>query len=244
MIAAGSFRVGVTNNPATLVARWDGVAWQQFGAPPPVAPNGYGASAAVYKGKLVIAGFLPPSGGTFTNQVLMWNGTDWSSVGLGPNIIVRPMMAVFDGRLIVSGVTSAGGVPMNGIGSWDGSAWSPLGAGYTGAVLSMQPHAGRLYVGGNIFTAGGQPASHIASWDGQNWSTMNGGVNAAVNQLGTLGREPIVNCTFTTAGGLTAQRWARWGCSCYSNCDNSTAPPILNVNDFLCFLNQFAAGCS
>jgi hypothetical protein len=29
---------------------------------------------------------------------------------------------------------------------------------------------------------------------------------------------------------------------CYANCDNSTSPPILNVNDFTCFLNRFAAG--
>jgi probable HAF family extracellular repeat protein len=30
--------------------------------------------------------------------------------------------------------------------------------------------------------------------------------------------------------------------TCYANCDASTAPPILNVNDFTCFLNRFAAG--
>ncbi|MFN0134107.1 MAG: GC-type dockerin domain-anchored protein [Phycisphaerales bacterium] len=29
---------------------------------------------------------------------------------------------------------------------------------------------------------------------------------------------------------------------CYANCDNSTSPPVLNVNDFVCFLNAFASG--
>ncbi len=29
----------------------------------------------------------------------------------------------------------------------------------------------------------------------------------------------------------------------YANCDQSTIPPALNVNDFICFLNRFAAGC-
>ena len=29
----------------------------------------------------------------------------------------------------------------------------------------------------------------------------------------------------------------------YANCDQSTAPPILNTNDFQCFLNKFAQGC-
>jgi hypothetical protein len=31
---------------------------------------------------------------------------------------------------------------------------------------------------------------------------------------------------------------------CYANCDQSTVPPILNVNDFTCFINQFVAGMS
>ena len=30
----------------------------------------------------------------------------------------------------------------------------------------------------------------------------------------------------------------------YANCDGSTTPPVLNVLDFTCFLNKFAAGCS
>ena len=30
--------------------------------------------------------------------------------------------------------------------------------------------------------------------------------------------------------------------TCYANCDRSTAPPILNANDFQCFLNKFASG--
>ena len=29
---------------------------------------------------------------------------------------------------------------------------------------------------------------------------------------------------------------------CYANCDGSTTPPVLNVLDFACFLNQFSSG--
>jgi hypothetical protein len=29
----------------------------------------------------------------------------------------------------------------------------------------------------------------------------------------------------------------------YANCDGSTTPPVLNVNDFICFQSQYAAGC-
>ncbi|MFN0131478.1 MAG: GC-type dockerin domain-anchored protein [Phycisphaerales bacterium] len=34
------------------------------------------------------------------------------------------------------------------------------------------------------------------------------------------------------------------GPPCYANCDQSTAAPVLNVNDFQCFLNLFAIGSS
>jgi hypothetical protein len=34
------------------------------------------------------------------------------------------------------------------------------------------------------------------------------------------------------------------GGTCYANCDNSTTVPLLNANDFQCFLNNFAAGSS
>ncbi|MFN0133623.1 MAG: GC-type dockerin domain-anchored protein [Phycisphaerales bacterium] len=30
----------------------------------------------------------------------------------------------------------------------------------------------------------------------------------------------------------------------YANCDASTVQPVLNVADFVCFLNLFAAGCT
>ncbi len=49
-------------------------------------------------------------------------------------------------------------------------------------------------------------------------------------------------------GGIFADGWKHGfttfmlaGPSCYANCDSSTAPPILNANDFQCFLNLYAA---
>lgn len=32
--------------------------------------------------------------------------------------------------------------------------------------------------------------------------------------------------------------------SMYANCDGSTAAPVLNVNDFVCFLSRYAEGCN
>jgi hypothetical protein len=51
-------------------------------------------------------------------------------------------------------------------------------------------------------------------------------------------------CTFGNAcGSVSTGSWAmRVANCCYANCDLSTTPPVLNVLDFTCFLQEFAAG--
>jgi hypothetical protein len=53
---------------------------------------------------------------------------------------------------------------------------------------------------------------------------------------GSLVRQDVAFIIRGTTGGGPAP--------CYPNCDNSTAAPILNANDFQCFLNSFASGSS
>jgi hypothetical protein len=55
--------------------------------------------------------------------------------------------------------------------------------------------------------------------------------------------------SYTATTGGTLANWtipqflvAAGDPPCYANCDSSTVPPILNVEDFTCFINEFAAG--
>lgn len=57
--------------------------------------------------------------------------------------------------------------------------------------------------------------------------------------------------TYVAGSGFDAQSgqevavlWKSGGAPCYANCDGSTSPPVLNVNDFQCFTNKFAAADS
>jgi probable HAF family extracellular repeat protein len=46
-------------------------------------------------------------------------------------------------------------------------------------------------------------------------------------------------------GATYNEAWiADLGPACYANCDASTTPPVLNINDFVCFQTRFAAGDS
>ncbi|MEX2218120.1 MAG: hypothetical protein WD749_05115 [Phycisphaerales bacterium] len=78
---------------------------------------------------------------------------------------------------------------------------------------------------------------------GPGWGTARGFV------LRPLAAACYANCDQSTAPPVL--NVADFGCflqrfaaaDAYANCDQSTAPPVLNVADFGCFLQKFAAGC-
>ena len=77
------------------------------------------------------------------------------------------------------------------------------------------------------------------------WHTIDGGGGASsgggFTLTGTIGQPDAGSSSggaFTCVGGF----WAGGGQTpCYANCDSSTTAPILNVADFTCFLQRFAA---
>ncbi len=78
------------------------------------------------------------------------------------------------------------------------------------------------------------------------WYTIDGGGGASSGGTfaltGTIGQPDAGTQSgggFECAGGF----WGGSGATpCYANCDSSTTPPLLNILDFSCFLNRFAAG--
>jgi murein tripeptide amidase MpaA len=108
-------------------------------------------------------------------------------------------------------------------------------------------------VGGNVdvFTA------EVSGDDGQTWSglmTASGstGWRSASVAVPAAARTANFRVRFlsvdnpndsVTESGIDEVRVSAWACStppCYANCDQSTAAPVLNVDDFSCFINRFA----
>lgn len=137
-------------------------------------------------------------------QYRAWDGTKWSTLGLGTSDMIEAV-AVYQDKLYAGGeFTSAGGLTTKGVASWDGttwsevgggvqgqvfsmivagdqlivgSAWSTLGSGVTGSVSAIIEFNGELVVGGYFETAGGVQAQGIASWNGVSWSPLSEGVS-------------------------------------------------------------------
>jgi hypothetical protein len=269
LFAAGTFDLagGV---PASRIARWNGQTWAAVGSGIGSAPGdtfpSWITSLTSFGGQLYAAGSFSAAGSIATRDIARWSGTEWSDVGGGlgvppggrlPSISA---MAVFDDgsgpALCIAGIIDlAGSIPVRNIARWNGSSWSALGPGVGSGVNDLvwaltvfdDGRGPALYVGGEFADAGGSPAANIARWNGHAWSPVGAGVDGAVQAFATLstaaGPELYVGGWFLSAGGASSPYLARWvGCAtCYANCDQSTVPPILNINDFACFANRFAA---
>jgi uncharacterized membrane protein len=126
-----------------------------------------------------------------------------------------------------------------------------------------------LGIGGSEALAVSADGNTIVGWSyGDNgeeaffW-TQSGGMRSLGAELQAQGLGPaIAGWSFTRATGVSADgrtivgtgtnpqgygeafiaRLGSGPASCYANCDASTAPPVLNVQDFTCFLQRYAAG--
>jgi hypothetical protein len=99
-----------------------------------------------------------------------------------------------------------------------------------------------------IFAAGliALPGAALAQPFAMTWSSIDcGGATSVAAGNYTLGGsigQPLAGDVSGGGYSMTGGFWGGGAASCYANCDNSTTPPILNVLDFACFLNRFAAG--
>jgi len=170
--------------------------------------------------------------------------------GGGTITTVSSLILTPGGDLVAGGEFAfAGGSPASNIARWNGQSWSPLGTGLPGTNASVSClgvlHNGQLIAGGTFSTAGGPVLNNVSRWDGTSWAPLTSGLVGRPNSISVLpsGEIVIVGTGLGSAIGIGSFAYlARFACpSCYANCDSSTATPILNVNDFQCFLNRFAS---
>jgi hypothetical protein len=106
-----------------------------------------------------------------------------------------------------------------------------------------------LYICGTFASFAGVPARNIVRWDGTHFEPVGAGVYYDPDYLGAIqdvrgpalyiGGEELINAG---GGALQQSGVLLVGCpNCYSNCDLSQGPKRLNVNDFVCFINKYAA---
>ncbi|HYG15305.1 MAG TPA: T9SS type A sorting domain-containing protein [Bacteroidia bacterium] len=140
---------------------------------------------AVHKGKLYAGGLFSEVNGKRVNNIAVWDGTSWDSVGPGTDATVRAL-ATYKNELFVGGDLSVIGNELtNRLASWDGTKWKTYGIGMDYHINTLHVFNDELYIGGQFF----QPNRGIMKYDGTNFTaplTMNGGVISFLTDNNTL----------------------------------------------------------
>ena len=178
-----------------------------------------------YNGNVISAGFLSSSNGHEVDNIGLWNGSIWTSLGAEIHGYVIAL-AVYNGELYAGGkFDSAGGVLVNNIVKWNGTVWSAVDGGVLPnstqgyGINALAVHNGALYVGGQFHSAGGISVSNIAKWNGSSWAVVGGGIGdtiAFVRGLFDFEGKLYAGGGFLSAGPVTAWNIASWNDTSWS----------------------------
>jgi hypothetical protein len=224
----GGHQAGDINNTACL---WSGTASSRVSLHPAGAEvsHVYAVSGARQVGNAVFNS-VPHAG--------LWNSTAGSWVDLNPAAATSGSIAYGMDSAQQVGIAWANG-------NWHASLWSGTAASW----VDLSP-AGGGFSQVNAVDAGQQVgfAGHACLWSGTAASRVD--LQAALPPGFTTSYAQgiwhdaaltyVVGYAYnTTTSRYEALMWV--SPRCYPNCDASTVPPVLNVNDFICFQQRFAA---
>jgi hypothetical protein len=125
---------------------------------------------------------------------------------------------------LASGAATLGTVHLPGHPIWDGVSGMTFVSTSRAATTSVPPHG--------IVVADWSDGRPMALASSQRPGRVDLNFFPGTNHT-SPGAVRVMANALRYAGGLTA---------CYPNCDGSTVAPILNVEDFTCFINAFATG--
>jgi hypothetical protein len=186
--------------------------------------------SGTFKGVSALGMGLPTSSG---NTTVLLSGFDPLSTSTLSNydffFADATTLYVADDRSLASG---------GGVMKWtfDGFTWTHVYTLNTGLTASVRGLAGMADRAGNTL--------YVTTAD--SISASNGNKLMRVVDTGQFSDFVLI----ATAPGNTAFRGVAFapegsgGPACYANCDGSTTTPVLNVDDFTCFINNFAIGQS
>ena len=209
-VYGGDLYAGTGNNEILQCFwRWNGSAWSFPGGG---IPRNFVNSFTIYNGNLILGGDFDSVGTTRSQCVAGWNGSSFSTFGIGFNGTVFTV-GTFGTYLLASGTfTNINTIPVNRIAKWTGTHWDSVGGGITEGemVLSFYNYQGYLIAGGSFNAIDYVTAHNIAKWNGTTWSPIGQGMGGPVLALCTYNNKLTAAGGFDTSGSVTVNNIAYW----------------------------------
>jgi trimeric autotransporter adhesin len=235
------------------LARWTGQTWEPVGG----GTNGTVRSIISFDDGSGPALFVS---GPFTSPpsyTVRWKDASWVDTrGTWTSVMARFVVfddgagpALYSAGSVVMGTTVTGGLMR-----WNGSDWVVIGTTDSTpscATVWDDSTGPAIYIGGSFNTVNGAPMPIVARCDGSTWSGVDGAALYYGGAFALMGFDDPAGPALYAGGGFNIHAPTRYiaryyTCNhpgpCYPNCDASSIAPILNVEDFTCFINEFVGG--
>jgi hypothetical protein len=197
----------------------------------------------IYNNKLIVGGSFKSAGGNITDNIAVWDGSNWSVLlnGVQSGTLQNAgcssqngvyALTSFQGNLIVGGLFgSANTTTLCGLAKWNGNAWSSIVNKLVsnnfgpGIIKALTVYNNKLIAAGAFDTINGVPARNIAQWDGVTWSPLGSGINIIYNgyhrfvEALTIYNNELYaggSFTFSAQGNVVANNVAKWNGSTWS----------------------------
>ncbi len=153
--------------PCNNIAQWNGTKWSAVGKS---IANTDILSLCIYDSKLYAGGSFTALGGS-SHTFDWWDGSTWSSVGLGALNSQSggpwSMMAANGGIVIAGTIGPAGSGNNYDVEYWNGNKVDSIGSGFVidSGMNALCMYNNKLYAGGSEMYSGNTLINHIARWN-------------------------------------------------------------------------------
>jgi len=191
LVVGGRFDREIGGQVRQNLVRWDGTAWQAFGAEDTQFTNDRVSALLVDGGDLYAGGSFGEMDATEVNNLARWDGSSWHPVGAlsgggvtgtsstagGSNDGSVTHLAMIGNGLLVGGLFSnADGIKALGVALFLNASTVTLGPdeglGVNGIVWAVSVFQDDIYIGGEFEYAGAVRVNNIARFDGQQWHAL------------------------------------------------------------------------
>lgn len=205
LLALGTF-TSLNDQPLAGAALWNGTTWQSYADGIVSDPK----CGVVWRGDLVVGGWLQLAGESRLNNIAWWNGSRWSSFSAPGNGINGrwPTATGHNSELAVAAWNAGfGDASGRGAASWSGTQWNSLDLGEHALIKRLESANGSLYAAGYINdVSGGFLSIPIIErgndeWMNSSFDLAGGAFDVAATDHGVA----VVGSMFSIASGLGMQ---------------------------------------
>ncbi len=199
--------------------------------PAPLGDLDAGAEISVMRvidGKLYVGGQFQRANRKLANNIAVWDGTSWSTLGRGVDGKVYDICGV-GGKIYVVGDFSAAnkgsedeGIPARRIAAWDGTKWSGIAARPVDReIYALATDGKNLYLGGNFTKINDETETRgVAMYDGKTIKAIGGKFDRAVMSMVWMKGKLYAGGIFNEFGDDSFNKVAVWDGKTWSELGN------------------------